>query len=728
MTVDRRVLIVDDNVDFVDSLRDALEAEDYQVATANNALDAVAVADTFAAHVALLDIRLPIESGDGLDLLATLKQKRPDMLCVIMTAYADVETAIRALQGDAYDYLCKPLYPHELTSALTRCFERIDLEWENRQAAAALREYAERLETLRRIDQAIIETQSPEEIARATLRYIRRLVPCVGASIVTLDPDAREATLLAADVDGSSAAQETAVSFSLAVLGDTESILSDLRQGQFYVIGDAESSHVASVLQSLGGADAAVVLGAPLVFQESLLGFLALGVERSEALGQEHTEIIWEVVNQLAVAIQNARLLETERRRRVELEALHQASLHLTSSLEPQPVLSAIIEHALKLVSADNTHIFLYDGESLTFGAAMWDGEQQQAPYADPRPQGLTYAVARGGEKIIVPDVNAHPLFEERRWGGAIASLPLCFGGEVCGVMNVAFERPHVFDDNELNLLELLADQAAIAIHNAELHQQVRMHAQELADALARQEELDHLKGEFIQNVSHELRSPLALVRGYAEMLADGDLGELQPDQQKPVAIIARRAQMLGDLVEDITLILGAETRPLEPVPVALGEMARTAMDDFRVAADQAELALEVEVEPDLPPVCGSVLYLRRVLDNLVGNAIKFTPPGGTVTVRVWQEEEQIALRVKDTGIGIPDDQLERIFERFYQVDGSTRRRYGGVGLGLALVKEIVDLHAGQVIVESWVDEGSAFTVKLPVFKPSSCQDRQGAS
>jgi signal transduction histidine kinase len=454
----------------------------------------------------------------------------------------------------------------------------------------------------------------------------------------------------------------------------------------------------------------------PLISRGRCIGALSVQSTGQNAFSEEDVAVLQTMADQVAIAIENARLLEAERRRGAELEALRQASLHVTSSLELQPVLEAIIEHALRLVSADNTHIFLYDGEHLTFGAAMWAGGLQREPYAVPRPKGMTYTVARSGERVVIPDVDVHPLFRERRWGGAVAGFPLRAGDDVCGVMNIAFERPHVFTESELNVLELLADQAAIAVHNVRLHQQVREHADNLAAALAQQEELDRLKGEFIQNVSHELRSPLALIRGYAEILNIGELGELQPEQRHPISVVARRSRMLSELVEDITLILGAETRSPEWEPVALDEVARTAVEDFSIKADEGGLTLRSDIAP-VPFVSGSLTYLRRVLDNLLGNAIKFTPEGGTVTVRVWQEDDVVALEVRDTGIGIPEGQFERIFERFYQVDGSVRRRYGGVGLGLALVKELVELHGGQVRVESQVGEGSAFIVTLPVSK-----------
>jgi len=273
----------------------------------------------------------------------------------------------------------------------------------------------------------------------------------------------------------------------------------------------------------------------------------------------------------------------------------------------------------------------------------------------------------------------------------------------------------HAWHPGEIRLLESVAHQLGLGLENVRLFEEARLRADELSAALVRLEELDHYKDRFIQNVSHELRSPLALVRGYAEMLHAGELGELRPEQKKPVAVIARRARMLSDLVKDITLVLEAEVNPPQPEPVLLDELTRTAVEDFQVATEQVDLTLRAEIAPHLPPASGSPTYLRRVLDNLLGNAVKFTPAGGTITVRVRQEGKQIVLEVSDTGVGIPANQLDRIFERFYQVDSSAGRRYGGVGLGLALVKDITETYGGHVTVESQVNEGSTFSVYLPI-------------
>jgi signal transduction histidine kinase len=178
---------------------------------------------------------------------------------------------------------------------------------------------------------------------------------------------------------------------------------------------------------------------------------------------------------------------------------------------------------------------------------------------------------------------------------------------------------------------------------------------------------------------------------------------------------IARRAQMLTKLVDNITSVLEIEQRELVLEPIDLTQLVRKVLADYGATAENADVVLSAETEPDLPLVSGDMIALRRALDNLVGNALKFIPAGGHVTVRLARSEEAVVLQVTDTGIGIPADHLDRIFERFYQVNGSTTRRYGGVGLGLALVKQVVEMHGGQVTVTSEMGVGTTFTLVLPI-------------
>nr|HNB55056.1 ATP-binding protein [Anaerolineales bacterium] len=333
--------------------------------------------------------------------------------------------------------------------------------------------------------------------------------------------------------------------------------------------------------------------------------------------------------------------------------------------------------------------------------------------------KGITGRVAADGKPRLVADVALSSgylrLDQETR---SELCVPLKIEETVIGVINAESRKVNAFTLNDERLLATASELLAIAIHKLRLHTDLQQHARELAIALEKQQELDRLKSQFIQNVSHELRTPLAIIRGYAEILDSGDLGELDVAYKDPVSTIARRAAMLSNLVDDLIAILEAEERNLKMKDFDLGQLVTTMMDDFQVSAQKAEVNLTTQVTPRLPLFHGDPDHMRRVIDNLVGNALKFTPKGGKVSVSLNVVDQKFLLQVSDTGIGIPEDELQKIFDRFYQVDGSMSRRFGGTGLGLSLVHEIVTAHRGTVDVASKVGEGTTFTVIIPVIPP----------
>ncbi len=229
---------------------------------------------------------------------------------------------------------------------------------------------------------------------------------------------------------------------------------------------------------------------------------------------------------------------------------------------------------------------------------------------------------------------------------------------------------------------------------------------------------LDDLHSTFIQNVSHELRTPLTIIQGYAELLGDGSLGALAPEQQEAVFVIVDRVCALRTLVERINILLEVEAHAIALLPLALDEIVAEVVKGRRTAATQAGLTLELHLEPGLPPVSGAPYHLQQAIDCLLENALKFTPGGGRVEVQVYTEPGWVCLAVTDTGIGMTEEELERIFTRFYQRDRSTTRQYRGIGLGLTLVRAVIEEHSGRVEVESQLGQGSRFTMKLPALSP----------
>ena len=199
------------------------------------------------------------------------------------------------------------------------------------------------------------------------------------------------------------------------------------------------------------------------------------------------------------------------------------------------------------------------------------------------------------------------------------------------------------------------------------------------------------------------------------ELFLAGTLGKLTDTQQEKMQIVAERTDRVIDMVNDILALQQVERGGVHFAVVHLEQVARAEVRSARAIAQQEGLILIEDYAPDLNPVFGDRERLARVLVNLIGNAIKFTPPGGTITVRLYSAGDFVQADVIDQGIGIAQDEQDKIFGRFYQVDGSSKRRFGGTGLGLAIAKEIITAHGGKITVSSEPGKGSTFSFTVPV-------------
>jgi signal transduction histidine kinase len=263
--------------------------------------------------------------------------------------------------------------------------------------------------------------------------------------------------------------------------------------------------------------------------------------------------------------------------------------------------------------------------------------------------------------------------------------------------------------------------QNALLDSNRELERRVAERTAELRRALERMAELNQLKANFVSNVSHELRTPLAQIKGYASLLADNSLGAVTGEQSNALAVVLKASDRLQQLVDDL-IQYAASARGEMTLNLAQVFLQRTVSEALAASiakAAKGQVELHSQVPGSLPPVMADEEKLRWVIFQLMDNAIKFTPQGGHVIVSAQSDGHKVRVTVADTGIGIPAERLAELFEPFHQLDGSSTRRYGGTGLGLALVKRIVEAHDGEVSVDSAVDQGSTFAIDLPQVKPS---------
>lgn len=257
---------------------------------------------------------------------------------------------------------------------------------------------------------------------------------------------------------------------------------------------------------------------------------------------------------------------------------------------------------------------------------------------------------------------------------------------------------------------------AALQESNRTLKQRVEERTRELRNALERVTELNQLKANLISNISHELRTPLAHIKGYVELFVAGELGNISEEQKDSLAVILRATNRLGTLIENLIEFSTAsrEGITLHLEETDLGSMIEDVIQRSRIKASQAGVMLEVQTHQDLPAVKIDRERLSWVIFQLVDNAIKFTPADGQVQILADTTDLGVRIAVEDTGIGIAQDKLDEIFEPFHQLDGSPSRRYGGTGLGLSLVKLILEAHGATLTVESDEGKGTTFAFTLP--------------
>jgi two-component system sensor histidine kinase/response regulator len=264
---------------------------------------------------------------------------------------------------------------------------------------------------------------------------------------------------------------------------------------------------------------------------------------------------------------------------------------------------------------------------------------------------------------------------------------------------------------------QILQLQHALQASNRELENRVEERTYDLQNALDRLSELNALKSSFISNISHELRTPLTHIKGYLLLLSDGSLGELSPEQKEALEVMVRSEERLEQLIEDLIQFSltarGQLSINLKPVGVA-DLMFRTRSKVERLA-DGRNVRLELRIPDQQAFVRVDLEKISWVLMQLQDNAIKFTPEGGVVQVQVILDGGIAVFSVKDNGIGIPPERINEIFEPFRQLDSADNRRFGGTGLGLAMVKKIIEAHGSTIKVHSEPNIGSEFEFALPL-------------
>ncbi len=583
------------------------------------------------------------------------------------------------------------------------------------------RQRLEELTVLHEVALAAASTLALEEIADRAMAALKQGLGCEHMCLLLLDEEQGVLECIGRDFgdEGECVASSVRVGQGLAgwVVEQAEALrVGDVLQDQRYV------GKIPDPINNVKGSEATVrsALVVPLTVGDRIIGVIDAASSRRDAFSSGDEHLMTTVARQLAVAIDNARLYQETERRLAEVSALYQLARQMNTSLEIQDVLDSIVRSLKQAIGCRGCSIALLDTVSnvLEIRAAVGIEDKWKRDFKLRPGEGVAGRVVLEGRPVYVPNtLEAQDFVFFDSSVRSLLIVPLSVHDAVIGTLSVNSDQIEAFSAADERLLTIAASQAAIVIENARLYVRLEQRASNLAEAYAELQEADRLKDEMVQNISHELRTPLTFVKGYVDLLLAGDAGTLSDKQAEYLDIVIDKTDAIIHLVSNIIFLQQADRSFGKMVSISLVDLARRALQGCAVAAESAGLTLVANFPDDLPPVMGNEERLFQVFDNLLNNAIKFSSTGGKITLTIKDADPMLQVSISDQGIGIPKDQQGRIFERFYQVDGSTQRRFGGAGLGLSIAKRIVESHNGQIWVESESGKGSIFRFTLPKYR-----------
>ncbi len=383
------------------------------------------------------------------------------------------------------------------------------------------------------------------------------------------------------------------------------------------------------------------------------------------------------------------------------------------SALDTEKILETVLNRIHDVFPCDQVTVTLFDqgrGVPRTYVKGSNVGSKTWVE-AFPIASEDVREVCAGPEGLLLMDHEAPrslaPLF-----GLGVKSLlllPISVRGRLSGIITLGHLHPPSYTQDDLVQAHQLADQVAVAIHNAQLYEETRNQALEL-------EKSNKVKDEFLSVMSHELRTPLTTIVGFSEMIRDKMFGAINAEQEKALEKIMMRSKDLISMINGILYATSVESNAVkaEINDLKLGPFLEDLKSDYATPLGEG-LSINWDFAAGIPPIRTDAAKLKHVLQNVINNAIKFTKTGNvTVSVRHFPEARTVEFKVADTGIGIPKERLSLIFEKFYQVDSSQTRLYGGVGMGLYTARKFTEMLGGSVEVESEPGKGSTFTVAIP--------------
>ncbi len=396
-----------------------------------------------------------------------------------------------------------------------------------------------------------------------------------------------------------------------------------------------------------------------------------------------------------------------------QLARLVEVSVRLNSTLDPDQLLQFIMQAAADLLDCEAASILLYDEKrgQLTFTSATGSDPKELAAIPVPISGSIAGTIFKENRPLIINQVSLDPRhyvmvdqrikFQTR----SLLGVPMCIRSRATGVLEAINKRKGGFTQADSQLLEIIASQAAVAIHNARLVQAL----QNAYDELSR---IDKIKSDFISIASHELRTPLGVILGYASFLKEESQGQLSEHASQVMESALQMRTLIQAMTNMNLLQIGSLELDMQVIPIH--QVIELAYAEALPAAEARDQKIELNLSQEALYVMADGNKLLQAFLNILNNAIRFTDEQGLIEIILSASVDEILIEIKDSGIGIPTYELENIFKEFYQVEDPMTRRYGGLGLGLAIARGLIVLQDGRIWAESpGVGKGASFKIAL---------------
>jgi len=715
------ILVVDDEPDNLDLLYRIFHRE-FKVLRAESGPAALEMLDRQGeVAVIISDQRMPLMSGtEFLGLTAT---QYPDTIRIILTGYTDVGDLVEAINsGKVFKYVTKPWDDDELKVVVRQAADTHSiLKARTQELQRTLRQES----LLNAVTNTIRSALSYQEILQTIVETVGHMFEVDCCILRPFQDGHLEDEWFVYTIPAPGEGQMPPEVPLSRMDGSSSSLAHTLWETrQVQVINEAQtderihgeaSDRRQQAYQAAGISSSLIV---PLILQQDLMAVLALHQCGKTRIWQDdEVQLIMMVADQAALALSQARAYEQVRALAKRESLVNTITAAIRSSLDPQEIFAAITQQLGQALHADGCALSLWTEEDeFVECVGLHDANQEQQPQL-PQSQApiegnpVLKQLLETQAPVVIDDLSDHlemnvtdlPLRSPAR---ALLVVPLLYNGKIIGSISLRQTRqPRRWETAEVGLAQAVAAQAAIAVQQSRLYQTMRQQAEQLL-------ELDKQKTEFFQNVSHEFRTPLTLTIGPLESAVAQEEG-LSYDQS---VIALRNSRRLLRLVNQLLDLQRLDAGRMQPKfrPCNLLEFVSQVVGSFDSYCEKKQISLLPHLE-ECPAIYLDLEKFDKVLYNLLSNAIKFTEAGGKIEVILRQAGDRCLMQVKDTGMGIRADQIPHLFDRFRQADGSASRSHEGSGLGLSLVKELVEMHGGQVTVESIYGKGTTFSVWLQI-------------